>query len=93
MADEAREMLEAAHRERQHSNSLGFHSQGEDHAEALALLRQLRDGAALASKLGRVLRGKSEIGYDITRIKDDQVLRILRNATDLVDEAFRRSRA
>lgn len=75
------------------TNSLGFHFQGEDHAEALALLRQLRDGTALASRLGLVLRAKGEIGYDITRIKEDQVLRILRNATDLVDEAFRRSRA
>ena len=74
------------------TNALGYHSQGENHAEALATLRLVRDGAALASKLQLVLKDKSEIGYDIQRVKDDRLRRILRNAGELVDEAVRRSR-
>lgn len=73
--------------------ALGYHFQGEDHVEALATLRLVRDGAGLASTLQLVLRDKSEIGHDIQRIKDDRLHRILRNAEDLVDEAVRRSRA
>ena len=74
------------------THALGYHSQGENHAEALAMLRLVRDGAALASMLQLVLKDKNEIGYDIQRINDDRLRRILRNAGDLVDEAARRSR-
>jgi hypothetical protein len=74
------------------THALGYHSQGEDHAEALATLRLVRDGAALASMLQTVLRDRSEIGYDIQRVKDDRLRRILRNAGELVEEAVRRSR-
>jgi len=74
------------------TQALGYHSQGEDHAEAVSTLRQVRDGAALSAKLQIVLKDKSEVGYDIARVKHDRLVRILRNAGDLVDEAVRRSR-
>lgn len=113
MANEARDMLEGALRDQEHSarssailaqnaavrasdalctQAPGYHSQGENHAEAIATLRQVRDGAALASMLQLVLRDKSEIGYDIRRIKDVRLRSLLRTASELVGEAARRSR-
>jgi hypothetical protein len=71
---------------------LARHSVGESHSEAVKLLNQVRDGRDLAKRQTLVLGDKTEIGYDVERIKPDRLSRILRNAAELVSEAERRSR-
>lgn len=71
--------------------ALGRHAVGEDHREAIALLGQLPDGRALASKLEQALHHKTQWSYGIDRIAKTELLKVLRAAEALVVEAERRS--
>lgn len=69
----------------------GEHAIGDDHAEALRLLRTVPDGDRLARLLEQALTNKTEVDYDITRLKADSLKRIHRAAEELVRVAEERA--
>lgn len=69
----------------------GEHALGDDHAEAVRLLRTVPDGDRLARLLEQALSNKTEVDYDITRLKADSLKRIQRAAEELVRVAEERA--
>lgn len=69
----------------------GEYVQGEDHAEAIALLAQVPDGRVLAKHLSAVIDAKQRWTYDVKSIEVAQLTRVRRAAVALVDEAERRA--
>ena len=68
--------------------SLGQHSQGDDHSEALALLRKVRpDGVQYSNDLQALLSMKTRAAYDEEPVSSEQRSRALRRASRLVEAA------
>jgi hypothetical protein len=68
--------------------ALGEHSRGEDHEEAVALLRRVRpDGTELAKSLSPLLGMKTRAGYGHRAVLADDRKRAQRNAERLVRTA------
>lgn len=68
--------------------ALGQHARGDNHAEAVALLRSVRpDGTELASALGILLGMKTTAGYGQGPVSADDKDRAPRRAKHLVDAA------
>jgi hypothetical protein len=72
--------------------ALGRHAQGDNHADAVALLRSVQpDGAELASALGILLGMKTKAGYGQEPVSPDDRARAPRRAKQLVDAARQRA--
>jgi hypothetical protein len=72
-------------------HALGEHAQGEDHAQAIDLLRRLgNDGAQLASALAVLLAMKTKASYDALPVSGEQRARAHRRAKQLVEAARQR---
>lgn len=69
---------------------LGHHAQGQDHDEAVELLRRVADGEALAKALRALLDMKTRAGYSHETVSAEQRTRAGRRARQLVDEAIKR---
>lgn len=67
--------------------ALGVHSQGDDHTEAVALLRKVDKGAS--NDLDRLLRLKTKAGYSARSVSSDDRKRADRAASRLVARARR----
>lgn len=73
--------------------AVGEHAQGDDHAEAVALLRSVSPGGTrLATALNDLLILKARAGYSHLPVSRDAPKRAARRARALVDEATKRSR-
>lgn len=71
--------------------ALGEHVQGEDHAQAIDLLRRAgSDGPELASSLAALLGMKTRASYDAIPVSGEQRTRAHRRAKQLVDAARQR---
>ena len=71
--------------------ALGEHVQGEDHAQAIDLLRRAgSDGPELASSLSALLGMKTRASYDAIPVNGEQRTRAHRRAKQLVDAARQR---
>jgi hypothetical protein len=71
--------------------ALGEHAQGEDHAQAVDLLRRAgNDGPQLASALAVLLGMKMRASYDAMPVSGGQRTRAHRQAKQLVDAARQR---
>jgi hypothetical protein len=71
--------------------ALGEHAQGEDHAQALDLLRRVGGaGPQLASALAVLLAMKTKASYDAIPVSGEQRTRAHRRAKQLVDAARQR---
>jgi hypothetical protein len=67
---------------------LGQRSRGQDHREAVALLRQIvPDGPAMANDLERLLTVKDDAHYGMLHISAQRTKAALRQARNLVDAA------
>jgi hypothetical protein len=67
---------------------LGEHARGENHEQAVALLKRVRpDGGELARALGTLLGMKTRAGYSARSVNVNDPVRAQRAATKLVDGA------
>lgn len=72
--------------------ALGYHARGEDHVQALSLLRSIQpDGPGLANALGVLLAMKTKAGYGEQTVGADDRVRAPRRASELVSAARRGS--
>jgi hypothetical protein len=70
---------------------LGEHAQGDEHAQATALLQRVRpDGSTLATALAALLAVKTRAGYSALPVSGEQRARAHRRAMQLVDAARKR---
>lgn len=71
--------------------ALGQHAHGDNHAEAVALLRSVQpDGTELATALGVLLGMKTRAGYGEHPVSADDRARAPRRARQLVDASRQR---
>lgn len=71
----------------------GEFARGQDHAQAVKLLREVPGGATLAKHLATVLDVKKRSTYDVRPLRAAELKRVARAAEALVNEAIRRARA
>lgn len=72
--------------------ALGQHAQGDNHAQAVALLRSVQpDGAELSVALGVLLGMKTKAGYGERAVSAEDRARAPRRARQLVDAARQRA--
>ncbi len=72
--------------------ALGRHAQGDNHVQAIALLRSVQpDGPELSVALGVLLGMKSKAGYGERAVTADDQIRAPRRAKQLVDAARQRT--
>lgn len=69
---------------------LKVHSKGDDHRQAIAQIRKVRDGASLAKALADLLHLKTRAGYGAKPLPDTDVKRAGRAADKLVQAARER---
>jgi hypothetical protein len=71
---------------------LGRHAQGDNHAEAVSLLRSIRpDGNELGAALAALLAIKTKAGYDERGVSAEDQARAPRRAKQLLDAARKRA--
>jgi hypothetical protein len=71
--------------------ALGRHAQGDNHVQAVALLRSVQpDGVELSVALGVLLGMKTKAGYGERSVSGEDRIRAPRRAKQLVDAARRR---
>jgi hypothetical protein len=72
--------------------ALGRHAQGDNHVQAVALLRSVQpDGPELSNALGVLLGMKTKAGYGERPVMAEDKARALRRAKQLVDAARQRA--
>ncbi|MGH3461603.1 MAG: hypothetical protein ACRDP9_09020 [Kribbellaceae bacterium] len=73
--------------------SLGRRARGQDHREAVALLKQVEpDGPAMANDLSRLLGIKDDAHFGMLHVSAQRATAAIRQARRLVDTADRRVR-
>jgi len=71
--------------------ALGRHARGQDHNDAVQLLRSVAsDGRSLSAALAALLGMKTRAGYDVEPVNADHRRRARRNAQSLVTAARQR---
>jgi hypothetical protein len=72
--------------------ALGYHTSGDDHVEAIALLRSVQpDGPQLANALSTLLSMKTRAGYSDGPVGSDDRVRAPRRAQELIKAARQRA--
>lgn len=71
--------------------ALGEHAQGDDHADAIALLERVPEGKRLAASLRLALQYKSQWSYGVNSIRSAELTKVIRAAENLVSAAESRA--